>query len=99
MGIGVTDGAGVTVGLIVGATPEQSPAKHTSLSVAGSLSSHADPSALTEHRPVAESQVPPGTRQFESDAEQPTVKQSPIRMSSRAKSPVKLFPEVYLAKG
>ena len=59
---------------------------------------HVIPSAYTEHRPVAESQVPPGTRQFESDAEQPTVKQSPIRMSSRAKSPVSLDPDMYLVR-
>ena len=62
--------------------------------------SHVVPSAYTKHRPVAGSQVPEGSMHGEADdLAQPSLKQSPSCMSSRAKSPVKLDPDVYLVRG
>ena len=87
-GVGTELIVGVRVGAGVGAVPSQMPAVQTSPIVVGSLSSHDAPSALKVHRPVAESQ-PLGSMHGRLDvSEHPTVKQSPIRMSSRAKSPV-----------
>ena len=62
------------------------------------LSSHVVPSANTGHRPVAASQAPAGTMHglLAVAVGHPTVRQSPTMMWSRAKSPVKLDPEVYL---
>ena len=77
------------VGAVVGVAPMQYPDLHTSLSVSESLSSQGVPSALEEHLPVAGSQVPLGNMQNKfGDAEHPTVKQSPMEISSRARSPV-----------
>ena len=90
--VGEGEGEGVAVGALEGAAPWQYPNWHTSLTVNGSLSSHVVPSAYTEHRPVAKSQVPPGIMhglmRDAVDALHPTDKQSPITISSRAKSPV-----------
>ena len=62
--------------------------------------SHGVPSAYTEQRPMAESQVPPGTIHGKfGDTEHPTVKQSPSVMPSTAKFPVKSDPDVYLVRG
>ena len=63
--------------------------------------SYTVPSGLKVHIPVAESQ----TRHWATDpipmapSKHPTLTQSPILMSSREKSPVKLLPEVYLRRG
>ena len=61
--------------------------------------SHRVPSGFIAHIPVEGSQVSGATWHVELSDTHPTVKQSPTRMSSRAKSPVRLFPEVYLEKG
>ena len=62
--------------------------------------SHVVPSGYTGHRPVAGSQVPAGTMHgLFGDPEHPTAKQSPTTIWSRAKSPVKLDPEMYLVTG
>ena len=95
---------GANVGVAVGAAPLQNPPMHTSLTVAESRSSHVVPSVTVAHMPVAESQereppfrhmAVPVSEEFPM-AGHPTVKQSPTWMSSRAKSPVKELPEVYL---
>merc|ERR1719424_335650 len=78
----------VSVGVSVGGsvTPAQTPLElHTSLYVLASPSSHVCPAAYKEHRPVEGSQLS-GTVQL-GDDEHPGVRQSPIRVSSRAKSP------------
>ena len=62
--------------------------------------SYGVPSAYTEQRPVAVSQVPLCTMHGKFGvAEHPTVKQSPSVMPSTAKFPVKSDPDVYLVRG
>ena len=78
---GTWDGAAVV--------PMHTPAEHIPPSVAESPSSHVVPSGKTWQRPVAWSQLPEGTMHgLLGAAEHPISRQSPILMSSRAKSPV-----------
>ena len=68
----------------------QYPDVHMSFVVSGSLSSHTVPSGNAAHMPVFESQTVHDVH--------PTVRQSPTFTSSKAKSPVKLAPEMYLMR-